>query len=140
MLKRPRPSKPAVARTLESDWFGPIHTLLGEPPEERDRFERQVAEARARRNWAEIPGDEPAQRKQKTAPKGENVRDSLKRLFSPDGVAPPQVPPQKDLPNKDLIRLVRDNLKDCPVSFGDDVILREAGRKPKRSRRKTIKA
>jgi hypothetical protein len=48
----------------------------------------------------------------------------------PDGV-----PPQKDLPNPELIRRVRSYLKehDYNVPFQDDVILREAGRKSKRS-------
>jgi hypothetical protein len=74
----------------------------------------------------------PAQRK-RTAAKGEKVRESFQRLF-PNGVPAP-----KDLPNPYLIQRVRKDLENekYTVPFGDDVILREAGRKAKRSRSKT---
>ena len=73
----------------------------------------------------------PTPRKQKSAPKGERIKDAIDALF-PDG----SVPPQKDLPNPELIKRVRNYLKehDYNVPFHDDVILREAGRKAKRSR------
>ena len=73
----------------------------------------------------------PTPRKQKSAPKGERIKDAIDALF-PDG----SVPPQKDLPNLELIKHVRNYLKkhDYNVPFHDDVILREAGRKAKRSR------
>jgi hypothetical protein len=67
MLKRPRPSKPGVPKAPERDWFGTIHhTVLGEPPGEREALERQVADARARRNWGEIAGDTPVASKRGT--------------------------------------------------------------------------
>jgi hypothetical protein len=72
----------------------------------------------------------PAQRKQRSAPKGERIREAINALFR-NGI-----PPQKDLPNSELIRRVRCDLKEhnYNVSFHDDLILREAGRKPKRSK------
>jgi hypothetical protein len=72
----------------------------------------------------------PAQRKQRSAPKGERIREAIKVRF------PDDVPPQKDLPNSELIGRVRSYLKEhgYNVSFHDDLILREAGRKPKRSK------
>jgi hypothetical protein len=72
----------------------------------------------------------PAQRKQRSAPKGERIREAINALF------PNDVPPQKDLPNSELIRRVRSYLKEhnYNVSFHDDLILREAGRKRKRSK------
>jgi hypothetical protein len=68
------PSKPAfLPRPIESDWFGSIHTFLGEPLEQRDAFERlvvdierQVADARARRGWGENAGDTPVAPKRGT--------------------------------------------------------------------------
>ena len=71
----------------------------------------------------------PTPRKQRSAPKGERIKEALVALFL-DGV------PQKDLPNSELIKRVRSNLKehDYNVAFHDDVILRQAGRKAKRSR------
>jgi hypothetical protein len=71
----------------------------------------------------------PAQRNQRSAPKGELIGEAINALF-------PNVPPQKDLLNSGLIRRVRSYLKehDYNVSFHDDLILREAGRKPKRSK------
>ena len=72
----------------------------------------------------------PPQRKQRTAPKGEKIREAINALFH--GV----IPPPKDLLNKKLIKDVREYLKehDYNVIFHDDLILREAGRKPKRSK------
>jgi hypothetical protein len=69
-------------------------------------------------------------RKQRSAPKGERIKEALDALF-PDGV-----PLQKDLPNPELIKRVRSYLKEhgYNVPFHDDVILRQAGRKAKRSR------
>ena len=72
----------------------------------------------------------PPQRKQRSAPKGERIREAIHALFH--GV----IPPQKDLPNSKLIELVHVHLQkhDYNLPFHDDLILREAGRKPKSSK------
>jgi hypothetical protein len=72
----------------------------------------------------------PTPRKQRSAPKGERIKEAIDALF-PDGV-----PPQKDLPNPELIERVCSYLEehDYNITFHSDVILRQAGRKAKRSR------
>jgi hypothetical protein len=72
----------------------------------------------------------PTLRKQRSAPKGERIKEAIDVLF------PHGVPPQKDLPNAGLKKRVHSYLKehDYNVTFQDDVILRQAGRKAKRSR------
>jgi hypothetical protein len=71
----------------------------------------------------------PTPRKERSAPKGEAIKEAIDAEF------PGGVPPQKDLPNSELIKRVRSYLKehDYNVPFHDDVILRQAGRKAKRS-------
>jgi hypothetical protein len=72
----------------------------------------------------------PTPRRQRSAPKGQRIKEAIDTLY-PDGV-----PPQKDLPNPELIKRVGSYLKehDYNVSYHNDLILRQAGRKAKRSR------
>jgi hypothetical protein len=74
----------------------------------------------------------PTPRKQRSAPKGERIKEAIDELF------PDSVPPQKDLPNPELIKRVRSRLEErgYKVAFHDDLILRQAGRKAKRSTHK----